>query len=366
MSTQDAPSSGRPQSIVTPITQLLGIQYPVILAGMNLASGPRLAAAVSNAGGLGVVGGIGSTPKMLRKTLKLLKSELRDPNLPFGVDLLLPKVGKGARKTNYDYTKGQLPELIQVIIEEGAKLFVSAVGVPPKWAVDRLHRAGIPVMNMIGSPKHVKYCIRAGVDIVCAQGGEAGGHTGEVATSVLVPAVVDLCRRARSPLTGEPMLVVAAGGIYDGRGLAMALTLGADAAWVGTRFVASVEAGAPQRHKRMICESGHHDTVRTLVWTGRPLRCKKNNYIMTWETKRKSEMETLLSQGKVPYKQDGIPGSSRPAVDMKNDYPCFMGQVAGSIRQVKPARQIVEEMVSGAIQALKKRTNMVTDVRSKL
>ena len=183
---------------------------------------------------------------------------------------------------------------------------------------------------------------------------------------MLVPAVVDLCCRARSPLTGEPMLVVAAGGIYDGRGLAMALTLGADAAWVGTRFVASVEAGAPQRHKRMICESGHHDTVRTLVWTGRPLRCKKNNYIMTWETKRKSEMETLLSQGKVPYKQDGIPGSSRPAVDMKNDYPCFMGQVAGSIRQVKPARQIVEEMVSGAIQALKKRKNMVTDVRSKL
>merc|ERR1719486_1760549 len=178
-----------------------------------------------------------------------MKSHFDKPDLPFGIDLLLPKIGGGARKTNYDYTNGQLPELIDIIIESGAKLFVSAVGVPPKFAVDKLHAAGIPVMNMIGSPNHVKKALDAGVDIICAQGGEGGGHTGEVPTSILIPMVVDLCRGKLSPLTGKQVPVVAAGGIYDGRGLAMALSLGADGVWVGTRFVASAEGGAPKKHK---------------------------------------------------------------------------------------------------------------------
>merc|ERR1711937_711644 len=98
----------------------------------------------------------------------------------------------------------------------GARLFVSAVGVPPKHVVDKLHAAGIPVMNMIGSPNHVEKALAAGVDIICAQGGEGGGHTGDVATSILIPKVLDACRGHKSPLTGEPVLVVAAGGIFDG------------------------------------------------------------------------------------------------------------------------------------------------------
>jgi len=349
-----------PATISTPVTQLLKIQHPVLLAGMNLASGPRLAAAVSNAGGLGVVGGVGYTPRMLRKLLQDLKKQLKDPSLPFGVDLLLPKVGKGARKTNYDYTKGKLPELIDVVIEQKAALFVSAVGVPPKWAVDKLHAAGIPVMNMIGSPKHVKYCLAAGVDMICAQGGEAGGHTGDVATSILIPSVVDLCSKAKSPLTGEKVLVVAAGGIHDGRGLAMALTLGADAVWVGTRFVASVEAGAPDKHKKIIVNSGFHDTTRTLIWTGRPLRCFKSKYVMDWETNRAEEMKRLCAEGKIPYKTGSAP------FDMKTDFPCFMGQVAGAIKEVKAARDIVHEMVQDAAVALRKRASMVTGLNSKL
>jgi len=109
---------------------------------MNVAAGPRLAAAVTNSGGLGVIGGHGYTPKTLRKQIARLKNDLKDKNAPFGIDLLLPKVGGSARKTNYDYQGGKLPELIDVIIESGAKLFVSAVGVPPKWCVDKLHAAG--------------------------------------------------------------------------------------------------------------------------------------------------------------------------------------------------------------------------------
>jgi len=122
---------------------------------MNVAAGPELAAAVTNAGGLGVIGGVGYTPSFLKGQITRLKEDLVDKNAPFGIDLLLPKVGEGARKTNYDYTEGNLPELIDIICDSGAKLFVSAVGVPPKFAVDKLHSAGVLVMNMIGVPIYV-------------------------------------------------------------------------------------------------------------------------------------------------------------------------------------------------------------------
>jgi NAD(P)H-dependent flavin oxidoreductase YrpB (nitropropane dioxygenase family) len=107
-----------------------------------------------------------------------------------------------------------LDTLIDIIIEAKAKLFISAVGVPSKDVVDKLHSAGILCMNMVGSPKHVKKALAVGIDLICAQGGEGGGHTGDIGTSVLIPAVVDICKGHKSPLTGEPVYVVAAGGIY--------------------------------------------------------------------------------------------------------------------------------------------------------
>ncbi len=324
---------------------------------MNVAAGPALAAAVTNAGGLGVIGGVNYTPEMLKETIQDLKDDLKDKNAPFGVDLLLPKVGKGARKTNYDYTHGTLPQLVDVIIESGAKLFVSAVGVPPQWVVDKMHKNGILVMNMIGSPKHVKYCIKAGVDIICAQGGEGGGHTGEVATSILIPTVVDLCKGKKSPLTGGPLHVIAAGGIYDGRGLAMSLALGAQAVWVGTRFVASEEAGAPPRHKQGVVDAGVHDTIRTLIYTGRPLRIKKSKYVMKWETERKEEIKKLTGRGKLPYQQDiddmKKSGETFSFEDQVDAMPLLMGQVAGAIRDIKPAKDIIDEMVGDAIKILR-------------
>jgi NAD(P)H-dependent flavin oxidoreductase YrpB (nitropropane dioxygenase family) len=123
--------------------------------------------------------------------------------------------------------------------------------------------------NMVGHPKHVAYALDAGVDIICCQGGEGGGHTGNVPTSILVPACVDAAKGRKSPLTGEPVYVVAAGGISDGRGLAAALMWGAQAVWVGTRFVAATEASAPPKHKELILSAGFDDVERTLIYVSR-------------------------------------------------------------------------------------------------
>lgn len=149
-------------------------------------------------------------------------------------------------------------------------------------AVDKLHAANIPVMNMVGSTRHVLKAIEVGCDLLCAQGSEGGGHTGEMATTVLLPQVVDLCHGHFSKLTGEPICVVGAGGIFDGRGLAASLAFGAAGVWVGTRFICSEEAGGPPRHKSAVIAASSEDTMKTIIYTGRPLRIIKNDYALDW------------------------------------------------------------------------------------
>ncbi|KAF3348402.1 hypothetical protein VdG2_03284 [Verticillium dahliae VDG2] len=332
--------------ITTPLTTLLGVSHPILLAGMARTSGGRLAAAVSNAGGLGVIGGFMYTPDQLREIVAELKAHLTDPSLPFGVDLALPQIGGNARKTNHDYTGGKLDELIDITIESGAKLFVSAVGVPPKHVIDRLQDAGILIMNMVGHPKHAVKALDLGVDLICAQGGEGGGHTGDVANSVLIPAVVDVARKYRPKLLGGlPALVVAAGGIYDGRSLASSLMQGAAGVWVGTRFVASVEAGCSEEHKREVVSCGFDGTERTLVLSGRPLRMKTNDYIRGWHA-QPERVKALCDSGTVPIEYDLEEGN-------EIDPPHLMGQVAGLITRIQPAGEIVDEMVAEAVDMLK-------------
>ncbi|MBE3112494.1 MAG: nitronate monooxygenase, partial [Acidobacteria bacterium] len=272
--------------ITTPLTSLLGIKHPILLAGMARVSGGPLAAAVSNAGGLGVIGGFMYTPDQLREIIDEMKSLWDRPNMPFGVDLALPQVGGNARATNHDYTNGKLDELIDITIESGARLFVCAVGVPPKRIIDKLHNAGILVMNMVGHPKHAVKALDLGVDMVCPQGGEGGGHTGPIANSILIPAVVDVASRYKpAMLKGETALVVAAGGISSGRSLASSLMQGAAGVWVGTRFVACKEASCSEEHKQAVVSAGLDDTQTTLVLSGRPLRMKTNEYIAGWHAR---------------------------------------------------------------------------------
>lgn len=350
---------------------------------MNVAAGSKLAAAVTNAGGLGVIGGLGYTPDMLREQIDDIKSHLIDKNAPFGVDLLLPQVGGSARKTNYDYTKGKLKELIDIIIESGAKLFVSAVGVPPREVVDRLHSAGILYMNMIGHPKHVEKALEAGADILCAQGGEGGGHTGHVPTTVLIPAVAKLVEGKKSPLNGQPVQVVAAGGLYNGQSLAAALMLGASAVWIGTRFILSDEASAPEEHQKAVETAGFDDTVRTIIYTvcslplslslfysllyemtdvfqGRPLRVRNNWYVENWEDGRQEEIKELTSKGIIPaeYDFENAPEDiDEEMVDAAR--PWLMGQVAAVVNEKKSAKAIVDEIVTDGAAELKKGSKML-------
>lgn len=325
-----------------------------------MAAGPKLAAAVTNAGGLGVIGGVGYTPEMLREQVAELKSYLNDKNAPFGVDLLLPQVGGSARKTNYDYTKGKLGELVDIIIQEKASLFVSAVGVPPKAVVDKLHSAGILCMNMIGHPKHVQKALDVGVDIICAQGGEGGGHTGDVPTTVLIPTVAKLVEGKKSPLTGQPVQVIAAGGLFNGNSVAAALMLGASAVWIGTRFILSDEAGAPTAHQEAVRTSNFEDNIRTIIFTGRPLRVRKNPYIVNWEENRHDEIKQLTSKGIIPVEHDmeNLPDDVDDDT-LDNARPFLMGKVAAVVNEKKSAKAIVDELVGDAAVLLQKGNKMV-------
>jgi len=339
--------------IKTPLTELLKIEHPVMLAGMGSVSSHELVAAVSNAGGIGTFGGINLSPTAMKKEIDFCKKELK-PGMPFGVDLLLPQVGDGARKTNKDYTGGNLPQLIDIIIAEKAALFVSAVGVPPKWAVDKLHAAGIPVMNMVGAPHHVPKALAQGVDIICAQGTEAGGHTGVVATMPLIPQCVDLVKGKMNHF-GMQVPVVAAGGLFDGRGLAAALALGASGVWIGTRFIASPEAATSPVHRKNVVEASSVDCMQTVIFTGRPVRVKKNGYAQEWEEKRANEIKELTSKGIVPFEKDLKEEKAQMHFFGNN----IMGQAVGGIKEIKPAGEIVVEMVGQALQTLEASQKLV-------
>jgi NAD(P)H-dependent flavin oxidoreductase YrpB (nitropropane dioxygenase family) len=338
--------------IRTELTEALGIRYPLLLAGMAKVSNAKLAAAVTRAGGCGVIGGVSKTPEQLRGDIRDLKA-LIEPGASFGIDLLLPQVGGNARKTNKDYTKGSLPELIDIICAEQPRLFVAAVGVPPKWAVDKLHAAGILVANMVGHPKHAEKALAVGADVLIAQGGEGGGHTGELATSVLVPQVVDVAH-GRKNFRGGNVLVVAAGGVYDGRHVAMALSLGASGVWVGTRFIVAEESGASSLHQKLVCEADSSDTIRTTIYTGRPCRVLKNAYNLDMEQNQRARVKELETKGIIAFAHDIKNGADCHGnkMDLARTFPQFAGQAVGGITRLQPAAEIIESMMDQAAAVL--------------
>lgn len=158
--------------------------------------------------------------------------------------------------------------------------------------------------NQVGHPKHVHKACAVGADIICAQGGEAGGHTGDIAFSILIPACADICKQYTSPLTGKPVTLVAAGGVNDGRSLAAGLMLGAQAVWIGTRFVTAKESGASEFAKNAVIKADFDSAIKSTIWSGRPLRALGNDYVRNWEVNRQAEIKALTDQGIVPLEHE--------------------------------------------------------------
>lgn len=217
---------------------------------------------------------------------------------------------------------------------------------------------------MVGHPKHVAKALAVGVDILIAQGYEAGGHTGELATSILIPQVVDLAKGHVSRLHGGPVHVVAAGGIYRGRSVAMALALGAQAVWVGTRFIVAEESGASGLHQRLVVEGGSGDTLRTTIYTGRPLRAMKDAYNVDWEENKADEIKRLQAQGIVVYKHEVKAARARGEhFDLAGTFPQYVGQAIGGITKVQPAKEIIDELMTEAVQVMQDNANLLVKAR---
>jgi len=215
--------------------------------------------------------------------------------------------------------------------------------------MEKLKRAGLKVMVVCGAVKHAVKAEQAGCDAVICQGGEGGGHTGLVGT---MPFVAQAVEAVKIP-------VVAAGGIYDGRGLAAALTLGAQGVWVGTRFIASVEAHAGDMYREAVVAASDEDTVRTRCYSGKPMRVKKNAYVEDWE-RRPQDIQAFPMQAMVSVRNGAMGGIGGQIEGLDADKSCFaMGQSAGGVRAVQPAAEIVAQMIADAEAALARAARFV-------
>jgi nitronate monooxygenase len=366
----------------TKLCDMLGIEYPIIAAGMGptligetTGAPVELVVAVSEAGGMGVLGGSGFTVEGLREAIREIKSKTKKP---YGVDLLLPQkldtsgrlsvagikelplsqVIKSLPQQHQDWIKKikeelKVPEVevmvrmntttmrpqesIQVCIEEKVPLFCAGLGNPGFMAAEA-HAAGMKVLGITGNSKNARRMAQSGIDLLVAQGHEGGGHTGRIGTMALLPQAID---------AAYPVPVLAAGGIGDGRGVAAALAMGCVGVWVGTRFLATNEGGALPVNKKHIIDSTDEDTRVSKAYTGKTLRASYNKFHDLWDGSGLEPLpfptQVLISSGLLASFIEGG----------KDDYVGGLaGQVSGLIKEIKPARQVLEEMVEEAVQIL--------------
>ena len=375
-------------NLSTRVCEILEIEKPIVLAGMGGASCPALAAAVSNAGGLGVLGAAGCGPSMLREWIRETR-ELTDK--PFGVDTLLPA---SVRRANYDEQEGPTPhDLIperqefarefmkkegldsadleslqslqrktipgepapltkeffeaqmEVVIQERVPVYASGLGNPGPWMTD-LRANGTKVMAVVGAVRHAIQVKSSGLDIIVAQGHDGGGHNSPIGTMALIPQVVDAV--GDTPVLG-------AGGIVDGRGIAAAMMLGAEGVWIGSAFLASEEANIFDFQKEAIVEATEEGTSVSRTVTGKPARIIKSKWTEHWV---REEVDPLP----MPF-QGQISGPVMAAAnrDGRGDInPGFAGQGIGMIKAVRPAKDIFDELVYGSEQALARTSNLLS------
>ena len=316
----------------TPICDLFGIEYPIFLAGMGGVSTAPVVAAVSNAGGLGIIGGATMDAAMLRDQIHQTR-DLTDK--PFAVDLLAP-----------------IPDMIrpqiEVVFEEDIRIFVAGLAVPAEF-IDEMHERGMLVVVMCGKVRHAQKSEAAGADVVAAQGTEAGGHTGEIGGMALVPQVVE----------AVDIPVLAAGGLTGGRGLIASLALGAQGAIFGTRFIATPEAQAADGYREALVAAGDDSTVRTRSYTGKPARSIRNARTDEWEAKA-NEIQDFPMQAGVSAREGVMDYMGRGDRFDPNRTFLPAGQGAGLIHEVKPAAEVFADIVREAEETLRELTQIST------
>lgn len=364
----------------------IGIEYPVVLAGMGPVAGTgapvataELAAAVSNAGGLGVMGGVAYSPDVLRAEIRKIRTLTKKP---FGVDLLLSpnflaprrSAGSGASAApradrlpqphvdaiariaaslgielkqappetggTGDWVKpGQswAGSQIEVLLEEEVPVFASGLGTPKPFA-DALHANGTTILSLVGTVKAARQVAADGADYVVAQGTEAGGHTGKIGTLALLPQVIEAV---------APTPVIAAGGIAGGRALAGVLALGAEAAWCGTAFLVADEANQPALQKQRILAAAAEDTVVTRLYSGKTMRNITNPLIEAWEREGLQALPMGAQGALIRDLQYSIEQAGRHELLMN-----AAGQTSGMLTRQRPAAEILAEMVAEAAELL--------------
>ena len=299
----------------TAICDLFGIKYPIIQGGMAHVATAELVSAVSNAGGLGIIGAGASEPDWVREQIRLTRQQT---DKPFGVNILL--ISPFAE------------QVIDVVLEEKVAMVTTGAGNPGPY-IPRFKEVGIKVMPVVASVALARRLERAGVDAFVAEGMESGGEIGQITTMALIPQVVD---RVQLP-------VVAAGGIADGRGLAAALVLGAQGVQMGTRFVCSQECIAHPAYKQAIVDASDRSTIISGQSTGYPMRSLENKLTREFLEKEKSgiSMEELMEFGVGKVRLGLIEGDLEKGT-------LLAGQIAGMIKEIKPVKVIIEEMVAEA------------------
>ncbi len=311
----------------TRLTELLDIEHPVMLAGMGGVAYAELVAAVSDAGGFGTIGAAPLSPEEMVDEMRQVRS-LTDKD--FGVDLLTA-------------FPGDMVAQVHMIIENGATVFVAGLGVP-REVVELCHENDVLVMSMCGKVDHAVKALEAGCDVVIAQGTEAGGHTGKIATMPLVPLIVDA-------VDGK-VPVVAAGGIFDGRGLAASLMLGADGVWVGTRFIATPEARTVRGYKEAITAAAEDGTVISRAWTGKTLRGIRNSYTDHFEA-NPGDLKRFPDQMMSSFEIGALHLGGDETTPVDPDKECYAaGQAVGGIEGLVPAGDLVVQFVEDAEKAL--------------
>jgi NAD(P)H-dependent flavin oxidoreductase YrpB (nitropropane dioxygenase family) len=368
----------------TDVCETFGIEFPLFA----FSHCRDVVAAVTNAGGFGVLGAVAFSPERLDEELRWIDDHVG--GRPYGVDVLVPgKIAKEAeapgdllsaipprhweflagiferygvpvpdlnadlddrrKGAGRQVTKDGATELIDVALNHPIRLIASALGPPPPVMVERARAAGVPVAALVGTVEHARRQVAAGADLIVAQGSEAGGHTGEISTMVLVPEVVDAV---------APLPVLAAGGIATGRQMAAAMALGAQGVWCGSVWLTTEEAETLPAVKAKMLAATSSDTVRSRSRTGKPARQLRSSWTEEWDNSPDSPgalpmpLQMIVAEGAMApigkAAENGNEGARRLA-----NY--FVGQVVGQLTTVKPARQVVYDMIeefAGALERL--------------